>query len=229
MSRTPYRRAAIDDFPRGRFPALREVLAGRYIGRACAREWAFHDYAATIREAHTPKAQIDTASKLAKRYALRGSLGHLVMVHTLMAAADYSGWVLRQELGVGLGAEVVWLDLGTSLAVIHCDPATRPDHRRYFPGGATVAALERGAELISRRGAGLCLWPGCDAERDEAISRGGLRDGVGRAGRKYCEAHFEHPPDEKKLHAKIIEQTFAAAAAALPRLGDQRRALALAA
>jgi len=210
----------VDDFPRGEYPALREVLAGTHISRACVRQRAFHEQAAIIREARTRQPQLDTACKLAKHYAQSGSLGHLVMTHVLLAAGD------ETDRWASVSAEVIWSTLGLSLAVIHCDPATRPDVRRYFPGSATIARWERGAALIARRGAGLCLVPGCEAERDRAVSSGGPRAGVSRGGRQYCEAHFD--PRENKPDAKIVEQTFAAAAAALPRSGDQRRALAAA-
>ena len=225
LSRAPYRRAPLDEFPPGEYPALRECLAGQQIARACAREYAFHRQVAIIRK--TPgNREISVAHRLARKYATRGSAGHLVMVHILIAAADWSDTPFNQEVGVVLGAEIIWSDLIRSVALLNCDPATHPGHQRYKPGSATDRAQELGAELISRRGAELCLWPGCDADRQETISTGAVRYGIARSSGKYCEEHFDHSPDEKKRHEKLIERTFAAAASALPRLDEQILALA---
>jgi hypothetical protein len=223
MSRSPFRRAGIDDFPPGEYPALRELLAGIHIARACLRQPRFEEHAAMVNAAPD---RLNTAYGLAPLYAILSRPGLLVMTHLLLAAGDAPAGHLAAWV------EVIWADLSLSLAVIACDPATRADARRYFPGAVTIAQFERGSELLARRGADRCLVPGCEAERTRAQVRSGAeRVGAKRVWLQYCEAHadpLDGQPRAKqpnKRDARIIETTFAAAAAALPRLGDQLRAL----
>jgi hypothetical protein len=196
--------ARVDDFSRGEYPVLREMQAGVFVSRACLRQEAFHQQAQEVRRETTRRSLFERAACLATRYGQRGSPGHRVMANVLAAAA----YVPNVGAEVANAIEIMWA------GAAHVDPAAR----RNRPGVATVARWERGAELIARRGAGLCLAPGCDGERDRAITCGGPRQWFERAGRQYCEKHFDLRTN--KSDARMIEETYSAAAAALPELGD---------
>jgi len=142
------------------------------------------------------------ADCLACLYAQRGSLGHSVITHLLWTLAD------TPENSATLAAYVLWL--GTA----HINRSDR--HNK--PGDATVKQWERGAQLIARRGAGLCLTADCQADRSSAEVKGGPRSGTEYARRHYCTAHFD--PNLNKADARAIENTFAAAHKAMASLGD---------
>jgi hypothetical protein len=194
--------STIGDLTRGEYTPFRGIAAGVAIGEACLRQDAFREHVERLRDVDAREERQTVALKLAARYAQRGSPGHQVMWHVLLAAGE--GPVDK----VGLAVQVVW-----------ARPNRTDAHaRRNKPGKAALGRWERGAELIARRGAGLCLVPGCGSERDRTIILTGKRDEWSRSGRQYCAAHFD--PSENKPAAKIIEQTFAAAAAALPTVDE---------
>jgi hypothetical protein len=147
------------------------------------------------------------------------------MTHMLLACATLSDDSSEPELAVALAVEEIGRRVLASYASIDPDRLTPSGRRRNRPGQATVEALGEAAELIARRGAGLCLWPGCDAERPLVMLMGPERFGVLREAPKYCPEHLDRKPDEKERHAKLIERAREAAAESLPMLEEQVRSL----
>ncbi len=140
----------------------------------CDTFWRF---AEDIREAG---GDLDLTRQIARRYVpRRGDHGEQEVIQALLLVAAESvgdrydgqgrpGMALRRLMEVG-GAVAWFTDDHLAAGRLYGLPES--GRRNRMPGlagrrvsVAGIAGLERGAEVVRRRGAALCLSPGCDVE-----------------------------------------------------------------
>ncbi len=140
---------------------------------SCDRFWTYAD---DIARADDSRAEAD---RLARRYLpRRGDHGERGLILELLLVASESvldrhdqagrpGLALRRLVEVG-GPVAYFVDDPMSEGRLSDLPAPSESRRIGTSGRAAsasqIASYERGAELVRRRGAGICLAAGCDVE-----------------------------------------------------------------
>jgi hypothetical protein len=197
-----YQVARLGDLSRGEYPLARGQMAGIAILDAIIAQPECVKHIEDIRTAPTREQRAKMADERAARYAQRQSKGHEVVRRVLWALGEHPEHEAKKAAQVAF----------TGLAQVD------PNARRNQPGGKTEESWARGALLIARRGAGLCLTNDCDNKRSRTQtgpSYGGphIRASAEYDRRHYCAEHFE--PKLQKADDRAIDRTFEAAYVAL--------------
>lgn len=192
-------------------PFHRDLACGVTLSRTLWASPAFQSHTARVRHTRDRRA---AAWDQAGAYAAGTSKGRRLVAWLLFAAATAPA----EDIGTIL--ELVWVR-----PIIDREETPLRAYRRVTP--RTLEVARRGSELIARRGAGLCLVPGCGDERaTTVVTRNASHDGVVReqvyeaCGPVYCTAH-EADAWRKKADEKAIEHTFAAAVEAVPSFTER--------
>jgi hypothetical protein len=168
-------------------PFHRDLVWGGTLSRTLWRHDSFREHAKVVRNSPAAAA---TARKLSLGYG-RGHRHRGLIANLLLTAA------LVPEQHASQMLDFIWMR-----PIV--DREGSPLTGAYRVGRKTVEKASRGAELIARRGAGLCVVPGCGEPRSKVAGNGAVRDY--EMSVVYCADH--HGDDSRHADEKIIERTF---------------------